>query len=465
MGEGKRILFLDCGMGAAGDMLGAALYELLDDTDRKKYIDEINSAGIKGVTVEAKPDTKAGIAGTHMSVIINGVEESAEGIHAHDHDHHHHDEHDHDHDHDHHHHDEHDHDHHHDDHDHHHDHHDHEHGHHHHHASLADVHTMIGSTSFSDRVKKDACAVYDLIAAAESRAHGRDVSEIHFHEVGMKDAIIDVLGVCRLIEMVSPDHIYASPVRVGFGEVRCAHGVVPVPAPATAYLLEGIPVYSGDIRGEMCTPTGAALLKYFAEEFRNMPPMSIDSTGYGCGTKEFERANCVRALLGCSVPADSENVGSPAAGRSSESEESTGNDRQSIARDGVTELATNIDDMTGEELGYAAEIMREAGALDVFFTPVYMKKNRPGYILTVLCRSEDEEKMCGLFFKHTSTWGIRRRDVERRYMETHFETRDIGGETVRYKVGEGYGVTKSKPEYEDIARIATGQGVSLREMK
>ena len=434
-GTNEKILYIDCGMGAAGDMLGAALYELLSDDDRHIYIDEINNAGIEGVKVEARPDKKAGIAGTHMSVYINGEEEMAEDHHHHEHDHdHHHHDHDHGHDHEH------------NDHDHHH--------HHHHHASLADVHAMIDATSFSDRVKSDACAVYDLIASAESRAHNAEAGEIHFHEVGMKDAIIDVLGVCRLVEMISPAHIYASPVRLGFGEVKCAHGIVPVPAPATAYLLEGIPVYAGDIRGEMCTPTGAALLKHFAEKYCNMPAMSITDTGYGCGTKEFERANCVRAVLG--NPADT-NDGPAHAGVS-------GGSAGNKADTGVIELATNIDDMTGEALAYAADTMRDAGALDVFFTPVYMKKNRPGYVLTVLCRSEDEEAMSALFFKHTSTWGIRRRNVERRYMDTHIETRETQFGPVRFKVGEGYGVTKSKPEYEDIARIASEQNLSIRDI-
>ncbi len=442
MSEKKKVLYLDCGMGAAGDMLGAALYELLDDHDRKKYIEEINSAGIEGVTVEAHPDTKAGIAGTHMSVKIDGVEEDDHDHHDHHHEHHH--DHHHDHDHDHGFEDDHDHEH----------HHDHDH-YHHHHASLKDVHDMIEATSFSANVKADACAVYDLIAAAESRAHGKEVSEIHFHEVGMKDAVIDVLGACRLIEMISPDEIIASPIRTGFGDVKCAHGIVPVPAPATAYLLEGIPAYAGDIRGEMCTPTGAAILKHFAAKYCEMPAMITEAVGYGCGKKEFERANCVRAMIG--TVSDS---------MANESGISNPNDQseKKASSTGVVELSTNIDDMTGEALGFAAEIMREEGALDVYFTPVYMKKNRPGYILTVLCRSEDEEKMSGLFFKHTSTWGIRRREVERRYMDTRIEKRDTEFGPVRFKVGEGYGITKSKPEYEDIARIAAEKSLSVREV-
>ena len=409
-----KILYIDCGMGAAGDMLSAALYELLDDPLKEKYIEEVNSAGIEGVSVTAKPDTKAGIAGTHMSVLIDGEEEqSVDHHHDHDHEHEHGHEHHHDHDHDH---------------DHHHDH------HHHHHASMADVDAIIDKTSFSDKVKADAKAVYRLIAAAESRAHGKNVSEIHFHEVGMKDAIADVLGTCRLMEMISPDMVLASPLRTGFGEVKCAHGIVPVPAPATAYLLEGIPSYAGDIRGEMLTPTGAALLKYYVKDYINPPLMIPEKVGYGCGTREFERANCDRAIIGHTT-------------------------------NHITELSANIDDMTGEELGFAADIMRKAGALEVFTTPVFMKKNRPGYILTVLCLAEDEVPIRNLFFKHTSTWGIRRRDVERYCMNTRIETRDTSSGPVRFKIGEGFGITRTKPEYEDIAAIASAKNMSISEVK
>ena len=443
MGEmNGKILYIDCGMGAAGDMLSAALYELLDEEGKRKYIEEMNSAGIEGVSVVAKPDTKAGIAGTHMSVLIDGEEEQPG-----DHDHHR----DHDHDHDHHH--DHDHDHHHD--------HDHEHHHHHHHhASMADVDAVIDKTSFSDKVKADAKAVYRLIADAESRAHGKEVSEIHFHEVGMKDAIADVLGVCRLMEMVSPGKILASPVRTGFGEVKCAHGIVPVPAPATAYLLEGIPSYAGDIRGEMLTPTGAALLKYYVKEYVNAPLMIPDRVGYGCGTKEFERANCVRAIIGHT--AASEEVS--AAGHAIKADGRAAEATEGLMR-GITELSANIDDMTGEELANAAEIMRAGGALEVYTTPVFMKKNRPGYVLTALCRAEDEEKIRDLFFKHTSTWGIRRRDIERYCMNTRIETKETSLGPVRFKTGEGFGMTKTKPEYEDIALIASQKNMSIREVK
>lgn len=404
------VLFLDCGMGAAGDMLSAALYELLDDDAKKAYLDEINNCGVDGVKVTAEDSIKSGIRGTHMSVLIDGIEEG----HEHDHHHEHHDHenhHEHDHEHDHH--------------------------HAHHHASLADVHTIIDATPFSENVRKQAKKVYDLIADAESRAHGRDVSEIHFHEVGMKDAIVDVLGACRLMEMVAPSHVYATPVRLGYGEVHCAHGIVPVPAPATSYLLEGVPVYAGDIRGEMCTPTGAALLKTMVDTFCELPMMVINRTGYGMGRKEFARVNCVRALLCDDI----------------------------AGKDEVIELSTNLDDMTGEALAYAAEALREAGALEVYTVPIYMKKNRPGVILTVMCKAEDEDKIANIYFQNTSTWGIRRRVVERLHMDRELGNIDTPFGPVQVKTGTGYGVIKRKVEHEDIARIAKENNMSIDDVK
>ena len=412
-------------MGAAGDMLCAALYDLLDDGMRNAYIDEMNASGLPGVKVVAKADSKCGIAGTHMHVTIDGVEEAE---HHHDHEYH-------DHEHDHH-----DHDHHHDHHDHNHDHHDHHH-HTHHHASMQDVEQIIDSTTFSDKVKKDAKKVYEIIAAAESKAHGKPVAEVHFHEVGMMDAIADVLGACRLIEMLGVQNVYSSPVRVGFGEVHCAHGIMPVPAPATAYILQGVPTYAGDIRGEMCTPTGAALLTYFAK-FIDNPELVTQKIGYGTGHKDFERANVVRAYLGnvCTDKHDSGN------------------------KDAIVELACNIDDMTGEAIGCAIDIIREAGALDVYTTSAMMKKDRPGVVLTILCKPEDEQKIVSMVFKHTSSWGLRRRDVERYIMDRDFKTVKTEYGDISIKEGSGFGVKKYKPEYEDVVKAASKYGVSFEEV-
>ena len=261
-----KTLYLDCSMGAAGDMLQAALFELLDD--REAFLKTIQNLGLEGVTVKPIPMTKCGILGTHMDVLVNGesegeMQEAHE--HHHDHDHHNHDEHDHSH-----------------------DHHDHHHEHHHHHASMKDIENIIDGLNVSDNVKANAKKVYALIAEAESHAHGVDVSEIHFHEVGTLDAIADVTINCMLLEELKPEKIVASPVNVGSGHVHCAHGILPVPAPATAYILRDIPMYSGHIKSELCTPTGAALLKKFVDSFGEMPVMTVGKIGYGMGRKDFE---------------------------------------------------------------------------------------------------------------------------------------------------------------------------------
>ncbi|MBQ7481542.1 MAG: nickel pincer cofactor biosynthesis protein LarC, partial [Lachnospiraceae bacterium] len=314
----------------------------------------------------------------------------------------------------------------------------HEHSHHHshHHRSLHDIEHIIYDLKLPESVKKNAVSVYSLIAEAESHAHGREVHEIHFHEVGTMDAVADVVSVCLLLDMLSPDKIVASGINVGSGHVHCAHGILPVPAPATEYILKGVPIYSGHIKSELCTPTGAALLKHFAAAYSEMPLMRIEKTGYGCGKKDFEQANCVRAFLG-----DSEGSG-----------------------DTVAELACNIDDMTPEAMGYAMEFLFEAGALEVYTLPAGMKKSRPGIVLNVLCREEDREKMIKLIFKHTTTIGVRE-NISRRYtLNRHIEKKDTVYGPVRLKVSEGYGVTRSKWEYEDIIRIADEQGSSMEDV-
>ncbi len=307
-----KTLYIECNMGAAGDMVMASLSELLPNP--QEFVDVMNSLGLPGVEVSREKSVKCGIAGSHIAVKIHGEEEESHDHphdhphdHEHDHDHEHHHDHEHDHDHEHHHDHEHDHDHeHHHDHEHEHDHdheHHHEHGHEHdhHHAGLGDIEAIIGALPVSDRVKHDAMHVYGLIAEAEAHAHDRPVTEVHFHEVGAMDAIADVVGVCLLMEHLNPDCVIVSPVHVGSGHVHCAHGILPVPAPATAHILKGVPIYGGSIKGELCTPTGAALVKYFADGFGSMPVMAVEAIGYGMGKKDFEAANCVRTYLGESM--------------------------------------------------------------------------------------------------------------------------------------------------------------------
>ena len=237
---------------------------------RDGFIEDFNRLGIPDVVMETEPSVKCGVEGTHVYIKVNGVEEDE---HMHDHHHHHNHEHHHDH--------------------------DHSHGHSHSHNGIAGIrHIVQDHLDLPENVKEDVLKAYDIIADAESKAHGVPVTEVHFHEVGTMDAIADVTAVCMLIDRIKPQKIAASPVNVGGGTVKCAHGIIPVPAPATANILEGIPSYSGDIKSELCTPTGAALLKYFVEEFGDMPLMQTERCGFGMGKKDFERANCVRIVLG-----------------------------------------------------------------------------------------------------------------------------------------------------------------------
>ena len=254
-----KTLYIDCGMGAAGDMLTAALLELLDESARAGFIEEFNGLGLPGIVMETVPSVKCGVEGTRVHIKVDGAEEDE---HMHDHHHAHH-------------------------------------SHTHSHNGVAEIrHIVRDHIDLPGNVKEDILKVYDIIADAESRAHGVPVTEVHFHEVGTMDAIADVTAVCLLIDRIKPQKILASHVNVGGGTVKCAHGILPVPAPATANILEGIPSYSGDIKSELCTPTGAALLRHFVDEFGDMPDMHVERCGYGMGAKDFERANCVKVILG-----------------------------------------------------------------------------------------------------------------------------------------------------------------------
>ena len=403
-----KTLYLDCSMGAAGDMLAAALLELLPDPDA--FVAELNALAIPDVKFSRETSVKCGITGTHLQVTVHGEEEGAhDHHHAHSHDHHH----DHAHAH----------------------HHDHAHSHH-HHASLHDIeHIVRGHLSLPATVADNVMAVYRLIADAESKAHGKSVSEIHFHEVGTMDAIADITAVCLLMHRLAPDEIIVSPVHVGSGQVHCAHGILPVPAPATATILQDVPIYGGSIQGELCTPTGAALLKHFANSFGEMPVMRTSAIGYGMGKKDFPAANCVRTLLG----------------------------ERSDASDDVIELCCNIDDMTGEAIGYAFDKLFAAGALDVYTIPIGMKKSRPGHLLHVICREAEKDALVRALFAHTTTIGIRENRFRRYTLDRHIETIETSDGPVRRKCSTGYGVSREKFEHDDLARIADAQGLSLRE--
>lgn len=378
-----RILYLDCGMGAAGDMLAGALVSLLSKEEQESFIKMINNIGVDGVKVSLSDDAKCGITGKHFKVEIDGVEEHSHDVHEHEHHHEHHE--------------------------HHHEHGDghndnDNHGHHHHGTSpfpeeleaVTEKYNNILADDVAIVGQSDIKGVYELLAEAEAKVHGKDVSEIHFHEVGMKDALIDIASVVYLMNKLKVDKVVVSPVNVGFGKVKCAHGILPVPAPATAELVKGIPTYAGRFEGELLTPTGAALLKYYADEFSYQPLMNVIKCGYGTGNKNFESANVVKAVLG----------------------EVT----DELISENIIELNCNVDDMSAEDMAYATKALIENGAKDAFVTPVIMKKGRSGMLLTVLCSAIDKERFVSLIFKHTSTIGIRVKETERIILNRHEET-------------------------------------------
>lgn len=373
-------------MGAAGDMLMAALSELIPDPEG--FIARMNALGLPGVRLERQKVTKCGIVGTHVAVTVHGHEEG-----AHDHAHH-------------------------------------------AHSGLDDIRRVIDGLDLPEAVKARAAAVYDSIARAEAEVHGTAVEQIHFHEVGSLDAVADVTGVCLLMDIIRPDRVVVSPVHVGSGQVKCAHGLLPVPAPATARLLEGAPTYGGRIRGELCTPTGAALLKHFADGFGDMPVMAVQKIGYGMGAKDFEAANCLRAMLG----------------------EADG------GAEDVCELKCNLDDMTGEALGFAMQALLDAGALDAWCEALLMKKGRPGQMLCCLCRPGEEGRFAELMLRHTATLGVRAHTLRRYALDREAVTLDTPWGPVRGKRSTGYGVSRVKPEFDDVARLAREQGLSVAEV-
>ena len=387
-----KTLYFDCAMGAAGDMLMGALSEL--HPDRDGFLARLNRALAGRAVVSAAPDSKCGISGTHISVSINGREEGEEPDGHCDA------------------------------------------GHHHHHTSISEIFAFLDHAEADSAVIADAKAVYTLLAGAESRVHGRPIENIHFHEIGSLDALADILGVSMLIHELAPDKIVCSPINVGSGTVKCAHGILPVPAPATELILRGVPVYGGSIRGELCTPTGAALLKHFSTGFGEIPLMSVSAAGYGTGTKNFDAANVVRAMIG--------------EGRSDAGE--------------ILELKCNLDDMTAEEVGYAQEMLFSAGALDVYTAPIGMKKNRPAVLLTCMCRREQRDEMLRCIFANTSTLGVREYVCSRYTLSRREESVETEYGAVHIKNASGWGVSRSKPEYEDVARIARETGRSFHEV-
>lgn len=418
-----KTLYFDCISGISGDMSLAALIDL--GADLSYIVDHLKKLPIDPFEIEVRPIIKCGIAAKKVHIHFPASDHHHE--HSHNHEHHHHHEHCHDHEHHHH----------------------HEHSHDHEHRSAADILEMIAQSELPPRVKERSLAIFQEIAIAEGKIHGIDPASVHFHEVGAMDSIIDTIGVCLALESLGIDELYASPVPTGYGKKRMAHGLYPIPAPATLELLKGIPLAELHVKGELTTPTGAGILRALVKEFIHPGAFTVEHIGYGAGEKEFDHPNVLRALL--ITPPERNNK--------------TNNTTAQRERESVIVLEAQLDDMTGEGLGYAMERLFSAGAFDVFYTPVYMKKNRPGTLITILTSLELADQCESVLLTETSTLGVRRSVWTRNILERRFVVADTPYGQIQVKQAfMGGDKLHQAPEYEDVARAAREHQVPFQEV-
>jgi uncharacterized protein (TIGR00299 family) protein len=437
-----RIAYLECFSGMSGDMfLGA----LIDAGVPLRLMEEAVAALNIGARLEISRVVRSGISATKVDVWVDGekdlpreeywarqerdVARAPSPAQAH-HEHGHHHEHQHDHQHssgsgisragapaphEH----------------------SHEHG-----RGLAEIREIIRKAAISATAKKTAIAIFEALGAAEAKIHATSIEKVHFHEVGAVDAMVDIVCAAVGAEALGVDEIICSPLNVGGGMVKCAHGIFPVPAPATVELLKGAPVYSSGVQAELVTPTGAAIVKILAGRFAAFPEMKIEKSGYGAGSREFPgHPNVVRLTIG--------EAASVLGGKT--------------ASEIVTVLEANLDDLNPQVFGYVMDRLLEEGALDVFGVPVQMKKNRPGMLLTVLCKPENTSKLTELIFAETTTLGVRRREEVRQTLARRWENVRTQWGEVRIKIASMNGtVTNYAPEYEDCRRIAAEHRVPLK---
>lgn len=436
-----KTLYLDLISGIAGDMFIAALLDL--GVDAKKLERELKKLKLDGYHLHISRQQKSSIAGVKFDVHL-----------AHEHDHHH--DHGHSHNHGHHHHEtacglhvhEHPHEHGH--------HHEHEHGHSHEgQRNFSEIKRLISRSKLSAWVKQKSIAVFARIAEAEGKIHGLPPNEVHFHEVGAVDSIVDIVGAAIALEILGKPRVLASPVTEGTGWIRCAHGRFPVPAPATLAILSarGIGVTQCEEPHELVTPTGAALLAEFTEGFGIMENLVAEKIGFGLGTRENKtRPNVLRAVLGTQPKAQSPKSKANASGLDWES-------------DKVAVLETNLDDCSGEILGAFVETALSAGALDVFHTPIQMKKQRPGVLLTVLCAETDADKFSEMILRETTAFGVRKTIAERKKLRREFKDISTPHGKVSVKIGRlGGKVIQTAPEFESAKKVAAKAGVTVKQV-
>ncbi len=391
-----KIAYLDCYSGVAGDMLLGALIDAGLDVDFLRA--EIAKLELAGVELTAERCVRCGITGVDFKIDV-----------AHDHAH----------------------------------------------LHLSTIEKIIDDSGLSDAVKQRAKAIFRRLGEAEAGVHGVPIEKVHFHEVGAIDAIVDIVGAAVALDALGIEKVVCSPLNLGSGTVKAAHGVLPVPAPATAALVQGLPTYSDGPAMELTTPTGAAVVDTVAESFGTMPAMTIQAIGYGAGDRDFPgRANMLRVVIG----------------ESNESTEAT----PAWASE-VWVIEANLDDMSPEIAGYARERLLDAGALDVTLTPVFMKKDRPGYTLSVISKPEDRDRLTDLLFAETTTLGVRSYAAQRRVLARELVTVETEYGAVRIKIGrikvgleQGGGkqgrILNAAPEFEDAARIAREKNVPLKEV-
>ncbi|HHY25129.1 MAG TPA: nickel pincer cofactor biosynthesis protein LarC [Clostridiaceae bacterium] len=406
-----KVLYFDCFSGISGDMVLGALIDL--GIDVEVFKNELQKLGLDDFDISVEKKMKSSITVTDVDVLIK--EKGHDHVHNHGYEK-----------------------------EQHHDHgceEGHHGGHHHHHASarnLADIEKIIDDSSLKDSVKQLSKKIFSEIARAEAKVHNKPVSDVHFHEVGAIDSIVDIVGAAICIDLLNVDRIYSSPLHDGTGFIECQHGKLPVPVPAVMEMLteSKIPYIIEDVNTELITPTGIGIIKTIASGFGTMPPMTVDRVGYGAGKRETGRFNALRCVLGTT-------------------------DGEGIEDNEIAVLETNIDDMNPEVLGYVMDLLFESGALDVFYTPVYMKKNRPGVMLTVLSEKEKEKKLVDIILKETSTLGIRKTSTIRYVMNR--ENRYVDTEFGKISVKEAYlgGIKKSAPEFEDCQKAAQEHKVPL----
>lgn len=390
-----RALYFDCYAGASGDMIIGALIALGVDADKLR--EQLSSLGLSGYEIEIERVTRSSIAAIKFHVKVDDRDQPV--------------------------------------------------------RELSDIRQIINRSSLSKEVKSRSIRVFERLAEAEARVHATTRDQVHFHEVGAVDSIIDVVGAMIGFEMLGVERFLSSPLRVGRGFVETEHGLLPVPAPGTAELLRGVPVYGGDLDGEFVTPTGAAIITNFCGSYSPLPPIRISRIGYGAGARDPKGLpNALRLVLG-DVP-------------ETRSQAEIFQPSYPAAADRVTVIETNIDDMNPQAYGFVMDRAFALGALDVFITPVQMKKSRPGVLLTILCESEDLEKMTEMLLVETTSLGVRYHEAKRRVLERSIETVETPYGQARIKVArEGNRTLHFQPEYDDCARLAAEAGVPLLEVQ